>query len=213
MTSIPSALNSNTSKPGVELYAEARVPLAAGTFKIQVYRTLDQQIEHLVISQGDLTEKAPFLRMHSECLTGEVLGSLRCDCKAQLDAALAKIAQDEHGMIIYLRNHEGRGIGLGNKIRAYQLQDEGLDTIEANHALGFPDDLRDFSAAVAILKSLQIDSVRLNTNNPAKVAALTSQGVVVDEIVPSLSPTNPHNEKYLHTKFSQLGHFLDKLFK
>ena len=121
---------------------------------------------------------------------------------------------EERGLVIYLRNHEGRGIGLGNKIRAYQLQDSaGMDTLEANHALGFPDDLRTFSVAVQILKALQISQVRLNTNNPAKVVALESQGIVVTELIPSLSVPNPHNRKYLQTKFSELGHHLEALFE
>ena len=200
----------------VELYSESELPLSFGLFRVQIFRTLDEAAtEHLVIAKGNLTEgDAPFLRVHSECFTGEVLGSLRCDCKAQLDAALKTIHLQGRGLVIYLRKHEGRGIGLGNKIRAYHLQQrEGLDTIQANHALGFPNDQRSFTIAADILKILGIEAVRLNTNNPDKIAEIETQGIKVVEVLPSLSSPNPHNDEYLRTKFLKLGHHLEKLFE
>lgn len=210
-------LNTSQSNPSgtVELYAQSKLPLTQGTFDVSVFRTRDEHIEHVVISKGTFEDSnvAPFVRIHSECFTGEVLNSLRCDCKAQLEAALECIAHEDHGLVIYLRNHEGRGIGLGNKIRAYELQrTEDLDTLKANHALGFPDDLRSFSHAVDILKYMKISHVRLNTNNPEKIAALKDAGIHVTELVPSLSTPNPHNDFYLRTKFHKLGHHLQDLF-
>ncbi len=198
----------------VELYAQTQIPLVAGVFNLSVYRSLEDQVEHVVLSQGTFEEnRPPFLRIHSECYTGEVLNSLRCDCKSQLDSALENIAREAYGLVIYLRNHEGRGIGLGNKIRAYALQQNAhLDTIKANHALGFAEDLRNFSVAIAILKELGIDKVRLNTNNPKKIEALEAAGILISERVPSLSTPNPHNDLYLRTKYCKLGHHLEPLF-
>lgn len=209
-----SAKSHATKIDGIECYAKTNLPLSSGIFEVRVFRVANGD-EHLSISMGDLTKNSPiFLRIHSECFTGEVLNSLRCDCKEQLDEALASIAKLGHGILIYLRNQDGRGIGLGNKIRAYHLQqNEGLDTIQANHALGFPSDLRDFTAAIKILRFLGIKAVSLNTNNPAKILALKGAGISVAEIVPSLATLNPHNTDYLKTKFAKLGHHLDDLFE
>jgi len=214
METSSSSIKTSDCLTGVELYAKTQLPLEWGVFDVSVYRSVQDQGEHLVISMGNLDGKVPpFLRIHSECFTGEVLGSLRCDCKRQLDAALESIARDGHGMLIYIRNHEGRGIGLGNKIRAYELQQKkGLDTIKANHALGFQADLRNFSVAVDILKALHISQCRLNTNNPKKMKALEDAGISIKELVPSLSEPNPHNDHYLRTKFHSLGHHLEGLF-
>lgn len=209
-----SSMKTTSCLAGLELYAKTQLPLASGVFDVSVYRSAKDTAEHLLISMGQVEDKTPpFLRIHSECFTGEVLGSLRCDCKAQLDSALADIAREGYGMLIYLRNHEGRGIGLGNKIRAYELQQKGgLDTVKANHALGFQADLRSFSVAIDILKSMNIAHVRLNTNNPKKIQALESAGIIVTERLPSLSEPNPHNDNYLRTKFHSLGHHLEGLF-
>jgi GTP cyclohydrolase II len=149
------------------------------------------------------------MRMHSECLTGDGFGSLRCDCGPQLEAAMQKIAETGRGVILYLRQ-EGRGIGLLNKIRAYHLQDEGADTVEANEQLGFAPDLREYSMCKDMLDHLQIQTVRLMTNNPRKVAALQAHGIIVEERVPLMTGRNPHNEQYLDTKRGKLGHMFDK---
>lgn len=214
MESTSSSFKTSDCLAGVELYAKTKLPLAWGMFDVSVYRSVRDGAEHLAISMGERDGKtALFLRIHSECFTGEVLGSLRCDCKIQLDSALESIAQEGQGILIYLRNHEGRGIGLGNKIRAYELQQkEGLDTVEANHALGFLSDLRSFSSAVEILKLLNIHQVRLNTNNPKKIQALQAAGIEVTEVLPSVSEPNPHNHHYLRTKFQTLGHHLEGIF-
>ncbi|MBI2602745.1 MAG: GTP cyclohydrolase II [Deltaproteobacteria bacterium] len=208
--------SSQSSEPVVKVwkYAESKIPLIFGDFDLLVFRTSLDATEHVVVKKGDVENNEPvFLRVHSECMTGEVFSSLKCDCKTQLDMALAKIAEKGRGMIIYLRNHEGRGIGLGNKIRAYNLQNEGHDTLSANHALGFPDDMRQFSTAAEILKTLGIKKIRLNTNNPRKVEELIRRGIEVCEIVPSLGTLTPHNQDYLKTKYTQLGHRLASLFE
>ncbi|MCX6129481.1 MAG: GTP cyclohydrolase II RibA, partial [Proteobacteria bacterium] len=153
----------------------------------------------------------PFVRIHSECFTGEVLGSLKCDCSDQLNLALAEIQRRGAGAVIYLRQ-EGRGIGLGNKIRAYELQNQGADTIEANHQLGFDTDLRSFEAAALILKQRGIQEVILNTNNPDKLNALITHGIKILERVPSLANVNKFNEDYLKTKMDKMGHQLKSLF-
>lgn len=207
----------NTQEVGLEMllerYAYTKLPTMYGDFDLMVFRSVPDGGEHLLISKGVLSDdNPPFLRIHSECLTGEVFGSLRCDCKAQLDLALETIAKEEQGMVIYLRQHEGRGIGLGNKIKAYELQrTENLDTLTANTALGFPEELRSFSVAIAMLKFLKISKVRLNTNNPEKIAALEAAGISVVERVPSLSMPNAHNRPYLMTKLHKLGHHLEEI--
>jgi GTP cyclohydrolase II len=165
--------------------------------------------ESLALIRGELRPDEPCLvRLHSECLTGDVLGSLRCDCGEQLDAALELIGESDSGVLLYLRQ-EGRGIGLTNKIRAYALQDTGLDTVEANLALGLPVDDREYVSAAAILRHLGIRQVRLLTNNPLKSHALEEHGITVVERVPLLVPPNPNNIRYLHTKAARMGHCLN----
>jgi GTP cyclohydrolase II len=160
---------------------------------------------------GDLAAPEPvFVRVHSECLTGEVFGSLKCDCRDQLEQAMALIAERGRGALVYLRQ-EGRGIGLGNKIRAYALQALGADTIEANHELGFPTDLRDFSLAAAILLDLGARRIVLHTNNPDKVDALVRAGISVESRAPAFGAVNRHNRDYLETKHRALGHDLGRL--
>lgn len=165
--------------------------------------------EHLAMVLGDIGNGEPVLaRVHSECLTGDVLFSQRCDCGAQLEGALKRIAEEGRGVLLYLRQ-EGRGIGLGNKIRAYALQDRGADTVEANHQLGFPADAREYGLAIELLKELKLCRIRLMTNNPRKLDALVRDGIEVVERVPLEIGRNPHNEAYLATKVAKLGHLLD----
>jgi GTP cyclohydrolase II len=161
----------------------------------------------LLLTLGDLQTRAPLLRIHSQCLTGEVLGSLRCDCRGQLELAMSAIAEEGSGLVIY-EYQEGRGIGLMAKLRAYALQDKGLDTVEANHALGFDTDYRDFSLAVAILHEIGIDRVRMMSNNPQKVEALTKGGIEVIERIACEAPPNPDALPYLRTKKKKMGHSL-----
>jgi GTP cyclohydrolase II len=156
---------------------------------------------------GDLQDGVPLLRIHSQCLTGEVLGSLRCDCRGQLEVAMSTIAEQGFGLIIYL-HQEGRGVGLMAKLKAYALQDQGLDTIEANEALGFDADCRDFSLAVAVLHELKVRQVRLMTNNPQKVEALTKGGIEVIELIGCEAPPSPYALSYLRTKKEKMGHSL-----
>jgi GTP cyclohydrolase II len=187
--------------------AEARVPLAgAEDARVIAFRPEDGGEEHLAIVIGAIDAARPVLtRIHSECLTGDLLGSLRCDCGDQLKGAIAAIGAAGGGVLLYLAQ-EGRGIGLVNKLRAYELQDRGADTVDANRALGFEPDERAFEPAAEMLKALGIASVRLLTNNPAKVAALTRQGIAVPERVPHRFPANDHNEPYLRAKARGLGH-------
>ena len=161
----------------------------------------------LVMALGDLQDGVPLLRIHSQCLTGEVLGSLRCDCRGQLEVALSTIAEQGSGLVIYL-HQEGRGIGLMAKLQAYALQDQGLDTIEANEALGFDADCRDFSLAVAVLHELKIRQVRLMSHNPQKVEALTEGGIDVVELLACEAPPSPYALSYLRTKKKKMGHSL-----
>lgn len=190
----------------LELIAESRLPTPYAEFRIAVYKAADGK-EHVVLSLGDLSGEPPLVRVHSECLTGDALFSLRCDCGAQLDAALQRIAEAGRGAVLYLRQ-EGRGIGLGNKIRAYALQDKGADTVEANHQLGFPADAREYGLAVSLLRTLGLMRIRLMTNNPRKLDALRADGVEVVERVALEGGRNPHNEKYLAAKAAKLGHWL-----
>jgi GTP cyclohydrolase II len=193
----------------VKLYARCQLPTQFGTFDLEVYRLgtgEDSRDEMLLISQGDLaTARAPFVRLHSECFTGETLFSLKCDCRAQLESALKSIATEHEGALVYLRQ-EGRGIGLGNKIRAYAEQDKGRDTVEANLHLGFPADLRDYTAATEILRQKGITRVRLNTNNPDKIAAVREAGLEIVEVIPAISRVTDHNQDYLKTKLEKMGH-------
>lgn len=188
-------------------YAEAQVPTEYGTMRVVVYHERGTPHEHCAIVCGDVQGKPDVLtRVHSECFTGEVLHSLKCDCREQLDAALREIARAGSGLVIYLRQ-EGRGIGLGNKIRAYALQQEGADTVDANRMLGFEDDLREYQVAHAILRDFEIRSVRLLTNNPEKVEALKAGGVSVER-VPMQVEASDHNRGYLDTKRDRMGHQL-----
>jgi GTP cyclohydrolase II len=187
--------------------AEARLPTPFAEFRVSVFTAADGK-EHVVLSLGDLTgDEPPLVRVHSECLTGDALFSLRCDCGFQLDAALAAIAKAGRGAVLYLRQ-EGRGIGLGNKIRAYALQDQGSDTVEANHQLGFPADVREYDLAVELLRELGLRRIRLMTNNPRKLDALVRDGIEIVERVSVQSGLNPHNEAYLRAKADKLGHWL-----
>ena len=190
--------------------ASSLLPTRHGQFRIHVYRSLDESVEHTVLVKGDLQGRENVLvRVHSECLTGDVFGSMRCDCGEQLDAAMAMLNDAGAGAVIYLRGHEGRGIGLANKIRAYQLQDQGRDTVEANVDLGLPVDTRDYQAAAQILQHMGVGSIRLITNNPAKMTKLQDHGIRVVERVPVLIERTPHNTAYLRTKQEKLGHMLD----
>ncbi|HZC17917.1 MAG TPA: 3,4-dihydroxy-2-butanone-4-phosphate synthase, partial [Caulobacteraceae bacterium] len=193
----------------VEEVAAARLPSAHAPDGLQVraFRSLVDGSEHLALVKGALGERA-LVRVHSECLTGDAFGSLRCDCGAQLQCALRRIGESDNGVLIYLRGHEGRGLGLANKIRAYALQDQGMDTVEANAALGFADDLRDYGIAAQILKALGVTRPRLLSNNPRKAAGLRAYGVAVAEEVPLILPPNRHNAAYLAAKRDKLGHRL-----
>jgi GTP cyclohydrolase II/3,4-dihydroxy 2-butanone 4-phosphate synthase/GTP cyclohydrolase II len=198
----------------VHRYADATIPTLHGELRTVVYRTgeaadlsiIPAQDEHLAIICGEIGGgERVICRVHSECWTGETLGSLKCDCRAQLDAALEAIQRAGRGIVVYLRQ-EGRGIGLGNKIRAYALQRDGKDTVEANQALGFDPDLRSFALAAAILRDLEVRSVALLTNNPDKLRALELAGVPVVERVPHWVDENRHNQDYLAVKRAKLGH-------
>jgi GTP cyclohydrolase II len=195
-------------QPSVEIVARARLPLEdAPATQIVAFRGSDDGQEHVALIVGAFGGQPPLVRLHSECLTGDVFGSLKCDCGPQLREALRIIAAAGGGVLLYLRQ-EGRGIGLANKIRAYSLQDRGLDTVDANQRLGFADDERDYGHAAAMLSALGIDRVRLLTNNPAKVAGLEAAGIAVVERVPHQMPANPHNADYLATKRKKSGHLL-----
>ena len=188
--------------------ARARLPVAASEAgELVAYRSAEDPREHVALILGSRDSSPPVVRLHSECLTGDVLGSLKCDCGPQLHAALHDIADAPWGILLYLRQ-EGRGIGLINKLRAYQLQDQGFDTVDANTRLGFPVEARDFGIAARMLSLLNVDAVRLMTNNPEKVARLEKEGVTVIERLPLALPTNVHNERYLATKRDRTGHQL-----
>lgn len=193
----------------VERFASASVETPFGTAVVSAYRDRFDDIEHVSVEYGQIDWTAPVLvRMHSECLTGDVFGSARCDCGPQLGLAQKMIAENGSGLVVYLRGHEGRGIGLGCKLQAYNLQDAGLDTVDANLALGLPADARDYAAGAAILRHLGARQVRLLTNNPAKSRALTEHGVEVVDQVPLLIEANPSNRTYLKTKQARMGHLL-----
>ena len=186
----------------------ARLPTPHGEFTMTAYFDRSTGTEHLVLHCGDVAGDAVLVRVHSECLTGDIFGSLRCDCGPQLQMALARIAQVGRGAVIYMRGHEGRGIGIDQKLRAYTLQDQGLDTVEANLALGHPADSRRFEAAAAILHDLGVVSVCLMSNNPLKLLALQAQGIVIEQREPHEIEANPENATYLATKRDRLGHLL-----
>ena len=190
----------------IERYAEAQLPTRFGLFRVVVYRELGADKEHLAVIAGEVEGAEDLLvRVHSECLTGEVLHSLKCDCRDQLDLALDRIQRAGSGAVLYLRQ-EGRGIGLGNKIRAYAKQDEGLDTVDANLALGFEDDQRGYQMAADMLRDLGVRSVALMTNNPRKVQGLENDGIRVTRREPHEVEAHEHNRDYLRTKQDRLGH-------
>ena len=194
------------SAPGVAILARASLPLdGLPDTQIVAFRASDDGQDHVALIVGAFGGAPPLVRLHSECLTGDVFGSLKCDCGPQLRHALKLIGEAGGGVLLYLRQ-EGRGIGLANKLRAYALQDRGLDTVDANHRLGFADDERDYAHAAAILRAVGVDSVRLLTNNPAKVAGLEGSGIKVVERVGHQMPANPHNADYLAVKRRKSGH-------
>lgn len=193
----------------VRFIESSRLPTAWGEFDIHGFEDTLFNKEHVVLTMGDVGSGVPVLaRVHSECLTGDALFSMRCDCGNQLHAALEAIATEGRGALFYLRQ-EGRGIGLLNKIKAYKLQDAGADTVEANEQLGFGADMRDYSMLQPMIEHLSIQSVRLMTNNPRKVTAMEVQGVEVIERIALHTGSNPHNEKYLQTKAGKLGHLFE----
>ena len=190
----------------VTYVASSKLPTPHGEFEMHGFDEPGTGKEHLALTMGDVSNGEPVLaRIHSECLTGDALGSLRCDCGAQLQAAMASIAEVGHGVILYLRQ-EGRGIGLINKVRAYHLQDDGLDTVQANEHLGFAPDLRQYDMCNTMLEHLGITKLRLMTNNPRKIKAMESIGIEITERVPLQTGQNPHNERYIATKVWKMGH-------
>jgi GTP cyclohydrolase II len=204
-------------RPQLDVVARAKVPTKYGNFDMHVFRWVvsgDVPCEHglspdhMALTMGDLVDHEDVLvRVHSECLTSEVFGSLKCDCKGQLEAAQQRIAAAGRGALLYLRQ-EGRGIGLANKIRAYELQGAGHDTVDANRMLGLPDDAREYSAAAAMLRHLGVGSIRLMTNNPGKVSALRELGTTITEREPVIVSTTPFSAGYLETKRARMGHEL-----
>lgn len=193
----------------VKFIEKSKIPMPWGEFTMYGFWDEENEKEHLVLTLGDVSDGKPVLaRLHSECLTGDALFSMRCDCGSQLQAALRNIAQEGRGALLYLRQ-EGRGIGLLNKIKAYKLQDAGADTVEANEQLGFGADMRDYSMCKPMLDHLNIHSIILMTNNPRKVKALQEMGINVVERRPLRTGDNPHNAKYLQTKAGKLGHWIE----
>jgi 3,4-dihydroxy 2-butanone 4-phosphate synthase/GTP cyclohydrolase II len=196
----------------VEKLAETRLPTAYGVFRALGYRALGDGSDHVALVHGDIGDGEDVLvRVHSECLTGDVFGSLRCDCGPQLQASLQRVTEEGRGVVLYVRGHEGRGIGLMHKLQAYQLQDQGRDTIDANLDLGLPADARDYGTGAQILADLGIRSMRLLTNNPAKRAGLEGYGLTVTGREPLPVRPHPENVRYLRTKRDRMGHLLDNL--
>jgi GTP cyclohydrolase II len=207
----PSPADGAPARECVVLDAQATLPTRYGTFTAYVFRVADGDAEHVALVMGDVANKQSVLtRLHSECLTGDVLGSYRCDCGEQLDLALRYIAAEGCGVLLYLRGHEGRGIGLTNKIRAYALQEQGRDTVEANLDLGLPDDSREYDSAAGILRVLKVTSVRLMSNNPKKFDSLAKHGIPVCERVGLAIPMREENERYIRTKQVKFGHYFDE---
>jgi 3,4-dihydroxy 2-butanone 4-phosphate synthase / GTP cyclohydrolase II len=194
--------------PVASIRRQVEIPTSHGPVTLITFYGLIDPREHIALAFGAWkSQAAPLVRVHSECLTGDVFGSGKCDCGEQLREAESRMSR-EGGIILYLRQ-EGRGIGFHNKIRAYALQDEGMDTVEANVALGFPPDLRDYGVGAQILKDLGIKEIRMMTNNPKKVISLEGHGLKVVQTVPIIVPPNPHNRHYLETKQNKMGHLLD----
>ncbi|MDQ3454177.1 MAG: GTP cyclohydrolase II, partial [Actinomycetota bacterium] len=196
----------------VHRVAEARIPTRHGDFRAIGFASDYDEREHIALVRGDIGDgENVLLRVHSECLTGDVFGSLRCDCGPQLDAALAAVAREGRGIVLYMRGHEGRGIGLLHKLQAYQLQDGGQDTVDANLALGLPADARDYGTGAQILIDLGVHTMRLLSNNPAKRAGLEGYGLRVLGREPLPVHSNPENVDYLRTKRDRMGHLIDGL--
>ena len=210
-----------TGVPRATVRTEVALPLTlpgggVTTTRVVTFDGLVDGREHLAIGLGPVESTSapgavPLVRLHSECLTGDVFGSMRCDCGVQLDAAMKLISEEGQGVIVYLRGHEGRGIGIGHKIRAYELQDEGADTVEANEALGLPVDSREYGIGAQILVDLGVTTMRLITNNPAKYGGLDGFGLDITDRVPSITAPNPENLRYLKTKAEKMGHLLEGL--
>ncbi|MBI3999296.1 MAG: GTP cyclohydrolase II, partial [Candidatus Omnitrophica bacterium] len=194
----------------IEKISEADIPTETGSWQLKLYRSLVDGLEHVALVKGEISEAPTMVRVHSECFTGEVFGSLRCDCREQLAAAMAMIEKEKRGVLLYIRQ-EGRGIGLANKLKAYQLQDQGLDTVEANEQLGFKPDLREYGTGAQILKDLGLYEIKLLTNNPRKIVGLEGHGLKVMERIQLEMPAHPHNEKYLKAKREKMGHLFSQL--
>lgn len=195
----------------IEKVSFAKVPTAWGEFVCHVYKSVDDGVEHLAFVSGDINSSTDILvRVHSECVTGDIFQSLKCDCGHQLHHAMEQIA-GEGGVLVYLRGHEGRGIGIGHKINAYSLQEKGMDTVEANEALGLPIDSREYSVGAQILANLGVTSMRLITNNPAKLLGLQSHGIEISDRISVKAKPTAENISYLRTKNEKLGHLIDGL--
>jgi 3,4-dihydroxy 2-butanone 4-phosphate synthase/GTP cyclohydrolase II len=193
----------------VRRVSQARIPTQYGDFTAHVFESLLDGVEHLAFVRGEVAgSENTLVRVHSECLTGDVFGSTRCDCGTQLDRALAMVAEEGRGVVVYLRGHEGRGIGLGHKLRAYTLQDEGRDTVDANLELGFPADSREYGIGAQILVDLGVTTMRLMTNNPAKYGGIEGYGLEIVDRVPVITEPTPENIAYLRSKQDKLGHLL-----
>lgn len=189
----------------LELTSSAPLPTRFGDFTVYVFQTGKDGEDIIALSTASLTDNA-LVRLHSECATGDIFSSLRCDCRTQLEQAQQKISEDGNGLIIYIRGHEGRGIGLANKIKAYALQDQGHDTVDANLKLGLPADARTYESAAAILNHFGLKKIRLLTNNTRKISALENAGITVTERVPAWTAETPYNREYLQTKKTRMGH-------
>ena len=210
MPALSATLRKPAVLPAVDEIARARMPstYSEGELEMRAFRDRSTGIEHVALVKPAADGSLPLVRIHSECLTGEAFGSLRCDCGPQLQEAIRLVDKSEGGAVIYLRGHEGRGIGLANKIRAYALQDEGMDTVEANLALGFTADGRDFAVAARILEAMGMTRVELLSNNPAKAMALQDHGITIASVRPIAIDPNPHNKRYLAAKRDKFGHAL-----